>query len=162
MRIEILSTAERPALAEITAQWRWDAFAKGGGRSFERLLADERLAASEAAEMPRTLVAIVEGRPVGMASLVASDLEERPELGPWLAGVFVLPEERRRGHGARLVRAIEEIAWAAAIGRLWLYTRTAERLYASLGWLTVETFERADDRRYALMRRDRPAVEDGI
>lgn len=158
MQIEIVSTAEWPALAEVTAQWRWDAFAKGGELSFAELLADERLAAAEAAEMPRTLVAIEDGRPVGMASLVACDLAERPELGPWLAGVYVLREARRRGHGARLVRAIEEIAWEAAIGRLWLYTRTAERLYAGLGWIKVETFERANDRRYALMRRDRPSA----
>jgi GNAT superfamily N-acetyltransferase len=157
MQVEIVSTAEWPALAEVTAQWRWDAFARDGERSFAQLLADERLAAA-AAEMPRTLVAIEEGRPVGMASLVAHDLEERPDLGPWLAGVFVLPECRRQGYAARLVRAVEAISWEASIDRLWLYTRTAERLYASLGWIKVEDFERSNRNRYALMRRDRSAA----
>lgn len=91
--------------------------------------------------MPQTLVLLEDAVPIGTASLVAQDLDERPDLSPWLAGVFVVPEARRQGNVARLISAIEERAAAAGIPTLWLYTLTAERIYARLGWRTVEMVE---------------------
>ena len=40
-----------------------------------------------------------------------------PDLTPWLAGVFVSPEARGRGHVIHLIRAVEGACWAVAI--LW-------------------------------------------
>ena len=88
-----------------------------------------------------------------MASLVKHDLDERPDLTPWLAGVFVVPHARRQGHAARLIAAVERTAKAASIAALWLYTANAEHIYARAGWRTVEVFE-LNGRSYALMRRD--------
>lgn len=151
----IVATSDRPALAAITARWRWDAFVQGSGRVFEDVLAAEHKTAVEAPAMPKTLVLLADGNPVGMASLIAHDLDERPDLTPWLAGVYVVPNARRQGHAGRLVAAIEQEAMAASISTLWLYTRNAERIYARSGWRTVEVFQRKG-RDYALMRRDLP------
>jgi GNAT superfamily N-acetyltransferase len=71
--------------------------------------------------------------PVGTAGLASYDLETRPDLTPWLVGVFVLPEFRRRGHATALVRRVEAFPQAASVADLWLYTATAEPLYARLG-----------------------------
>jgi len=84
---------------------------------------------------------------------VAHDLNERPELTPWLAGVFVEPHARGRGHAARLIGAVEEASRAASVSTLWLHTNTAERIYARAGWLTVETI-RHNGKPFAPMRRD--------
>jgi predicted GNAT family acetyltransferase len=109
----------------------------------------------EAAAIPRFFVILEEETPVGAASLVAHDLDERPDLTPWLATVFVKPESRGQGHAARLVAAVERECMAASINVLWLYTRTAERIYARIGWRTIERFRREGrDYDYALMRRD--------
>src|ERR1700760_3699843 len=47
--------------------------------------------------IPLALVAHHGGTFLGTASLIASDLDERPELTPWVAAVWV--EEIARGHG---------------------------------------------------------------
>ncbi len=97
------------------------------------------IGASTAASGPQqTFVLLVDEAPVGVASLVAHDLDSRPELTPWLAGVFVVPEARGRGHAAHLIAAVEAAGRAAAIPSLWLYTHSAERIYARVGWRTVE------------------------
>ncbi len=79
-------------------------------------------------------VAFEGGEPAGTASLVRQDLESRPDLSPWLAGVFVAPGFRGRGLATRLVRHVEAHAAAAGIPALWLYTAAADGLYARLGW----------------------------
>jgi GNAT superfamily N-acetyltransferase len=66
--------------------------------------------------------------------LAHKDLETRPDLTPWLAGVFVQPAFRGRGYATALVRRVEAFASAASVRTLWLYTWTAEPLYARLGW----------------------------
>ncbi|KTS30551.1 hypothetical protein NS228_16705 [Methylobacterium indicum] len=149
----IVATAERPGLAAVTARWRWEAFARGQGRSLAAVAADEAATAAGPGPMPRTLVLLAGGEPVGMASLTAHDLDPRPDLTPWLAGVFVAPHARGRGHAARLVAAVEAEAAALSVPTLWLYTRTAEPLYARIGWRSVERFLHRD-KVYALMRRD--------
>ncbi len=152
----IVTTAERPDLVSVTARWRWEAFAQGQGRSLAEVTAAEAAGAATTGPMPRTAVLLVNDEPVGMASLAAHDLDSRPDLTPWLAGVFVAPHARGRGYAARLVAAVEAEAVARGIPTLWLYTRNAEGLYARIGWRTVETFTYRE-RRYALMRRDLPA-----
>jgi N-acetylglutamate synthase-like GNAT family acetyltransferase len=93
-------------------------------------------------------------KPVGTASLVAHDLDERPALTPWLAGVFVVPEARSRGHVMHLIRAVEDACRSAGIGTVWLHTASAERVYARAGWHTVEAIQRRGRRPVTLMRRD--------
>jgi GNAT superfamily N-acetyltransferase len=87
--------------------------------------------------------------------LAAEDLDSRRDLTPWLAGVFVLPEYRRRGHASALVRHVEGVAREGGFGTLWLYTSSAAGLYARLGW-AMAGFEREWQRgvEVALMRRD--------
>ncbi len=103
--------------------------------------------------IPHTLVLPVDDEPVGTANLTAHDLDERPDLTPWLAGMFVAPHVRGRGYAARLVAAVDEEARRGSISTLWLYTNTAERVYARVGWRTIETVFH-HDKPFALMRRD--------
>jgi len=149
----IVTTSKRPDLIETTARWRWDAFLRKTGQTFEETLEAERRGASTVSLMPQIMVLLAGGEPVGMAALAESDLDTRPDLTPWLAGVFVVPNARGQGHGGRLVTAVEGLASAASIPTLWLYTRTAEALYLRAGWRTVERFKKST-KRYALMRRD--------
>jgi GNAT superfamily N-acetyltransferase len=75
---------------------------------------------------------------LGMVSLKFHDMDTRPDLDPWLGGLFVLPEWRNRGVGTLLMhRAVEE-ARKLNISRLYLWTPSAERLYAKLGWQVIE------------------------
>lgn len=87
--------------------------------------------------IPTTLIALAEGVPIATASIYVDDLEERRDLGPWLAAVYVAPPWRRRGVGRRVVGATEVVARQLAIPQLFLFTPDQEHFYAQLGWATI-------------------------
>ena len=149
----IVSTADRLEFVSVTARWRYAAFFGDSGEPFEAVLARAQRTAALAQPMPRTLVLLVDGEPVGTASLTAHDLDERPDLTAWLAGVYVAPEARGRDYAGLLAAAVEQEAAAQGITTLWLYTNTAESIYARAGWKTAEVIQH-NGRLFALMRRD--------
>jgi N-acetylglutamate synthase-like GNAT family acetyltransferase len=48
---------------------------------------------------------------------------------------------RGRGHSSTLVRFIENFARENGVDTLWLFTWSAEGVYAKLGWRPVERLE---------------------
>lgn len=152
MQITVLSTSERPDLVPLVARWLWEGFKQGADPSYEPTLDAVRRSVT-AKIMPRTFILLADGEAVGTASLVAHDLVERPDLTPWLAGVFVEPKARGRGLVAHLIAAVENAARQNAVSALWLFTRTAEQVYVRAGWRTVDVVEHMEEP-YVLMRRD--------
>lgn len=132
MSIKIAAVSNRPDLAPLVARWRVDAFFNyPGGYSVEEMTA----LIFAPPEVPEDAFVLLDcGQPVGTAVLVRRDLDARPDLTPWLAGVFVLPAFRGRGHAAALVRRAEAFALSAAVPAMWLYTSKAEPFYARLDW----------------------------
>ncbi|MBV9829805.1 MAG: GNAT family N-acetyltransferase [Alphaproteobacteria bacterium] len=128
MQLAIVTTSDRPELAAITGRWRWEAFFRNDGTRLEDMLNAERIGAKISSLLPTTFVMLADDEPVGMASLVERDLEDRPDLTPWLAGVYVIPEARGRGHATRLIYAVEDLANDEGIATLWLYTASARGL----------------------------------
>ena len=156
----IVTTVERPDLAEVSARWRWEAFFRDTRPWDDVLAAARRTASLKDVAMPRTFLLLADGVPAGTASLVAHDLDERPDLSPWLAGVVVPPALRGRGYAEKLIRAVEVAAHTAGFATLWLYTRTAERVYERAGWAAAGPVEH-DGKSYTLMRKelgDEPGV----
>jgi GNAT superfamily N-acetyltransferase len=139
-------------LAPVVAGWLWDAFWHHSGKPFAQLL-DVVKNQPRHCRMPKTFILLADTEPLGTASLVAHDLDERPDLTPWLAGMLITPQARGRGYAACLINAVEQEARAALISTLWLYTNTAERVYARAGWQTCETIQH-NGRISALMKRD--------
>jgi GNAT superfamily N-acetyltransferase len=150
---KIVRVAERPDLVQMVAQWLWDEWHLDAGETFDAIR-DAVAASVSPFGPPQTFVLLVDEQPVGTASLIADDLDERPSLTPWLAGVFVIPEARGRGHVVHLIQAVETACRSAGVGTLWLHTANAERVYARAGWHTVEVVERQGRRPVTLMRRD--------
>ncbi|WP_043337007.1 GNAT family N-acetyltransferase [Belnapia moabensis] len=150
MSPRILAVSDRPDLAPLVARWLVDAFHRPPADMTTEAMTALILAPPHGPE--ESFVLFEDDRPVGTASLSHDDLPSRPDLTPWLAGVFVLPEHRGRGHASALVRHVEGFARAASVAELWLYTRTAESLYARLGWQRVG-LEQSNGHEVALMRR---------
>jgi GNAT superfamily N-acetyltransferase len=76
---------------------------------------------------------------LGTASVIASDLDERPELTPWVAAVWV--EETARGHGvgAALVEQATQASFALGFARTYLCARAPMTpFYEGLGWTLIE------------------------
>ena len=124
-----------PELA-ICARWRATAFSVLQA-SFEEELRSLELFASDQTQGV-ALVAKVDGEPIGTCLLVGSEIEPNHEVSPWLAGLFVVPERRRKGAGTILVRAIEDQARQRGFSRLYLYTTDAVGFYARLGWSVLD------------------------
>jgi len=148
----IVTIADRPDLVAIVADWLWHAFWRDDGYTLEQTTAV--VAASTARSgPPQTFVLLEDAIPVATASFTAVDLDERPDLTPWLAGVFVALDARRRGHASALIAAVEAAGRRAGFPRIWLYTDTAARSYERLGWKPVETILRPGRRPVTLMQR---------
>lgn len=88
--------------------------------------------------IPSVVVAIEDSRLLGGALLIDNDMKIRPQLTPWLAGVYVKAEQRGRGVASQLVKRIVDEAAALDVRELYLYTDAAQSLYARLGWEVVE------------------------
>jgi GNAT superfamily N-acetyltransferase len=127
-----------PGTAElaICARWRANAFSVLQA-SFEQELRSMELFASDQSRGV-ALVAKADGEPAGTCLLVESEIEPNHDVSPWLAGLFVDPEHRRKGAGAALVRAIEDQARQREFSRLYLYTSDAVGFYKSLGWQVLD------------------------
>jgi GNAT superfamily N-acetyltransferase len=141
MTAMLVNLSERPDLAPVTGAWRWEAFLYE-----EETLADvlvrEHACANNPASIPTVLVLLDETKPAGMVTLCLDDLSGRPELNPWLAGLYVDPAYRGKGYGRRLITELESFALKLQIERLSLYSSNAVGLYVKAGWVTVETFDR--------------------
>lgn len=115
-------------------RWHWDEWGRHDpGGSLEAWT--ESLTRRAGRDViPTTLVALVGDSPVGSSSLVKHDMSTRQDLSPWLAGVFVASEWRRRGVATALIGAALGLAGRLGVTDLYLYTDGATGLYARLGW----------------------------
>jgi GNAT superfamily N-acetyltransferase len=136
--VRIENLAAHPALAPVLAAWvqaEWGHLLPE--RTEEMLVAAFRQRTAPHV-IPESFVAMAGDRPVGMASLIEDDMKTRPDLSPWLAAVYVLPEFRNRGVGSRLVQAVMAEASTLGVERLYLFTPDQEAFYRRLGWRTLE------------------------
>ena len=135
----------------VCARWRAETFTvldtsiAQETRSLEVFVADQRRQVA--------LIAKADGIPLGTCLLEPSELDAHHAVSPWLAGLFVAPEHRRKGAGAILVRAIEAQARMRGASRLYLYSDDAIGFYERLDWTVLDrTMWKGFDT--ALMARD--------
>ncbi len=83
--------------------------------------------------LPTTLVLLDDETLLGSVSLVLEDAPALRDRGaPWLASLYVVPEARGYGLGAKLVRAAVELAGKNAAEQLLLFTRNTTS--STVGW----------------------------
>ena len=113
--LQIGYLADHPDLIPTLAQWHHNEWSfLHPGDSIEARTARLR-AYCRHREIPTVVIAFADGTPLGSAMLIEHDMDTRMELSPWLAGVFVTPEHRRRGVGSALVRRIVDEATALCV-----------------------------------------------
>jgi GNAT superfamily N-acetyltransferase len=89
--------------------------------------------------IPIALVAHDGAEFLGTASVIASDLEGRPQLTPWVAAVWVEPHARSRGVGGALVERAARDCFALGFARAYLCARpTLTGFYERIGWIAIE------------------------
>ncbi|MBX3707728.1 MAG: GNAT family N-acetyltransferase [Pseudomonadales bacterium] len=117
------------------AKWHWDEW---GHADPEGSLAAWTTALATRANVdsiPTGFVALNgTDEPIGSVYLVHADMSTRPELGPWIAGLYVIPGCRGRGLGSALMEHGTEACVQLGYKDLYLHTSTAATLYSRLGW----------------------------
>lgn len=126
-----------PKHTPTVAKWIYDTFS----HEFEDVKLEDWTAQLEPAQNPDkvTFVAVEDGQAVGTASLDNEDLPPRADLSPWLASVYVLPELRARGLGAKLVEAVENEARTRGFEKIYLHTTDRTEFYKKRGWQVLDT-----------------------
>jgi GNAT superfamily N-acetyltransferase len=150
--IQIEYLADHVSLIPILAEWHhgeWRHLTPG------ETIADcaRRLRESATRDgCPSTFVALLDGELLGSASLVAHDMEIRPNLTPWLSALYVAPVRRRHGVGSALVQRVVQEAARLNVQTLYLFTTSNENemLYAKLGWSVRERVEYLGKRRVVM------------
>lgn len=84
----------------------------------------------------KTLVAIKDGELVGCAALVKCDLPDFNILSPWLAGVYVIPNQRQHGIASELISQIENTAINYNFNEIFLYSSLVG-FYENKNWKIV-------------------------
>ncbi len=138
-RIEPL--ADHLDLVPVVADWCWQQW--GEDTVSSQVSWTATIAARlRAAEVPFSLVALLDGEPVGAVSVCWDDADPDVEdEGPWLSGLVVRGPARNLGIGRQLLA--EAVARSTAMGhhRLWAHTSEAERFYERCGWEVVRPKE---------------------
>lgn len=136
MKIEYL--AEHKDIIPTLARWTYEEWSylhpERTLSEVERLISER----SNRKHIPIALVAIDKGKVIGMAELKTSDFKGRPDLSPWLAGLYVDIPHRRKGVGTKLVQEIEKLAARLGASNLYLITDDAEKFYSELNWSVQE------------------------
>lgn len=138
MTYQLVSLREQPQHLTAVAEW---IHAQWWSKTDTPLEAIQRWLNSHLGQdgFPTTIVAIVDGKPVGSVSLHETEAEDRPAFKPYLGALFVKPDCRGLGLGVALVRTIERLA--SRLGHPAIYLNAADALvpfYEALGWLVVE------------------------
>jgi N-acetylglutamate synthase-like GNAT family acetyltransferase len=152
-QVHVRHLAETPAMIPLLAKWHHEQWGHLPGARTEEQRAARLHEHLQLDSIPATVVAWLEGQPVGCASLVANDMDVLAEWIPWLANVYVRPEKRRQGIGALLVERIAAETLKLGYPRLYLYTIDQMHFYEQLGWQTSHVrFYRGHD--MTVMTRD--------
>jgi predicted N-acetyltransferase YhbS len=122
------------------AEWRLEALADVLETSVEAEQKSLEALTSDHTEQV-ALIAKLDGVPAGTCLLVRSELHPCHPVSPWLAGLYVALEHRRKGVGKVLVRAIEDQARQRGNRRLYLYTDSAFTYYERLDWTTIDRID---------------------
>ncbi|MBN1532354.1 MAG: GNAT family N-acetyltransferase [Spirochaetes bacterium] len=87
--------------------------------------------------LPRFYAMLRGERIIGCCGLVVNDFISRHDLCPWLAGLYVEPEERGAALGNRLMEHAAGEAASMGYSRLYL-TTDHEGFYERYGWERIE------------------------
>jgi N-acetylglutamate synthase-like GNAT family acetyltransferase len=129
---------QRPEFFDTVADRIWQTWWKADGHPLDYI--SGRLRENmRATPVPLALVAHDGESFLGTASVISSDLAERPQLTPWVAAVWVEPQARRRGVGGALVDRATQDCFALGFRRAYLCARPQRSaFYQRLGWIPIE------------------------
>lgn len=146
--IQISYLVDYPEYIPQLAQWLFEQWGSIPGEKTLEARINKLNAHMNRDQLPIAWVAHANGQLLGTAALRVHDLEGREDLTPWLGGVFVGRQFRRRGIGERLCATVEQAPRSRRIQTLYLFTLDKQAWYSRQGWTMLEPcvwHERAGD-----------------
>jgi GNAT superfamily N-acetyltransferase len=138
---------DHPEAIPLVARWYFDDHGHEiPGNSFEATCA--RIQGKLNRDIPPVhVLAISDGRPVGVAQWKRYEMPEYPDKEHWLGSVFVTPEHRGKSIGGLLANKVAEIAQSKGVKELYLSTERLDGgFYLRAGWTPYErTISRGDE-----------------
>lgn len=135
MTLLIAPLSKHPEYAETCAAWSfgsWGCHCKG--RTLSKSIKGYKDRTKNQDSIPLTWVGILNKKIIGMISLVENDHDERKDLSPWLASMFVHPDYREKGYASKLIQFLHGEAQKLGFKKLYLYTPDAQQLYLKNNW----------------------------
>jgi len=133
--LQIRFLADIPEHVDQLADWhhaQWQSLYPDWTHKIAR---DELLEHVQCKTLPTTLVLTENNALLGSVSLLEVDAESLSHIGsPWLASLYVKPEVRGRGYGAKLVNALMQHAKSISLREIFLFTPEHKSFYEQLGW----------------------------
>jgi predicted N-acetyltransferase YhbS len=128
----------RPEFFHTVADRIWQAWWKRHGVSEAYIVGRLRENVSSTG-LPIALVAHRGDKFLGTASLLQSDLDERPQYTPWVAAVWTEPVARKQGIAPALIERACAEAFSRDHSRVYLCAAPLRRAYyKGLGWTPIE------------------------
>lgn len=91
----------------------------------------------EGSGLPRFFALVKDGKLCGCCGLIVNDFISRHDLTPWLAGIYVDPEERGKALGDVLMKYAADEARKMGYSQLYL-TTDHDGYYEKFGWERIE------------------------
>lgn len=138
MNVAISDVRQIPEFFDTVADRIWQAWWKRHGVPQAYIV--ERLRENMRGEdLPIALVAHRGAEFCGTASLLVSDLDERPHYTPWVAAVWTEPQVRGQGIAPALIARACADAFGRGFGKVYLCAAPPRRShYERLGWQPIE------------------------
>ena len=143
MSLTIISLTDRPDLLTTVATWVYKEWWSHRPEHSPDTLANMLKERSTSDRIYESFVALLDSVPVGTATVLDHDIdtERHPNLTPWVAAVYVIPEVRRQGIGEQLVSQATTFALSRGFNTVYLWTIHRKNWYERLGWQLMEQFD---------------------
>jgi GNAT superfamily N-acetyltransferase len=132
--VQISYLVEHPEFIPELAQWLFEQWGSILAEKTVETRIQKLQAHMNRHELPIAWVAHANEQLLGTAALRVHDLEGHEDLTPWLGGVFVGSQFRRRGIGATLCARVEDEARSRKVETLYLFTLDKQAWYSRQGW----------------------------
>ncbi|WP_282875979.1 GNAT family N-acetyltransferase [Pseudomonas peli] len=137
----IYNIKEKPELIPVIAEWHhqeWSSLSSGMSlqariKKMQSYLSNNKI--------PGLFVWFDSGCVVGSAGILVNDMDTKPALTPWLASLYVVPDQRGRGIGTALVNHVMQYAKTLGNKEIFLFTPSKENFYSDLGWEVISREE---------------------
>ena len=135
--VQISYLLDFPQYLPQLAQWLFEQWGSMLGEKTLEVRIKKLKAHMSRDQLPIAWVAHANGQVLGTSALRVHDLEGREDLTPWLGGVYVGKQFRRRGIGQALCGYIEEAARSRGVQTLYLFTLDKQAWYSRQGWTVI-------------------------